>query len=291
MKRIRSYVSLIFCLVVLMAVEGCEKEELSFAGEDSSDVSDEAIMDAYYQDMDDMATVVVNSPTSAQYNGGRTAASFPIDDNRFCNGVIVTLEILVGSSVDYPMGKIIVDFGTSGCTDSKGNVRKGKLIFTYSGLRWTEGTSVVVTTDNYFINGIKLEGTRTSTITNVISNTEIEYSVVLVNGKAIFEDQTFALRESDLSLRYKKGATAVDDKLFVGVNSVASGVTRKQRTYEASLSQPLEYHRFCPLAVSGIKNILVDGQKEIKIEYGNGDCDKTVTVTILNLTKTITVGG
>lgn len=291
MKRIRSYVSLIFCLVVLMAIEGCEKEELSFAGEDSSDVSDEAIMDAYYQDMDDMATVVTNSPSSTQYNGGRTSATFPIDDNRFCDGVVVNLEILEGSTVENPMGKITVDFGTTGCTDLKGNVRKGKLIFTYSGQRWTLGSSVVVTTDNYFINGIKLEGTRTSTITNVISNTEIEYNVVLLNGKAIFEDQTYALRESDLFLRFKKGASAADDKLFVGVNSEASGVTRKQRTYEVSLSQQLEYHRFCPLAVSGIKNILVDGQKEIKIDYGNGDCDKTVTVTILNLTKTITVGG
>jgi hypothetical protein len=292
MKKTISNLFLILCFAATIALEGCEKEEAGISTQDSNDVADEAIIEAYFQDMDDLGGVAISAPTSAEYNGGRTSGTITVTDNRFlCEGISVLLEILEGSTTQHPKGRITVDFGTGGCADLKGNVRKGKLIFTYDGPRLTEGTSLITTTDNYSINGVKLEGTRTTTVIHVASLTDVEYHVVLENGKATFEDQTTATRESDLYLRVVLGSTAAEDKLIVGIDSEASGTTRASRAYLVTLSKKLEYHRFCGLAVSGIKNFVIDGAQNIKVDYGTGDCDNTFTISMLGISRTITIAG
>lgn len=292
MKKTVSYLFLTLCFAAFVALEGCDKEEVGISSHDADASSDEAVMDAYYQDMEDIAGVVISSPSSSEYNGGRTSGTITVNDNRLsCEGTSIVLEILEGSTIEHPKGRITLDFGSAGCTDLQGNVRTGKLIFTYDGPRFTESSSVVTTTDNYTINGVKLEGSRTTTIIHVTSSTDIEYHVVLENGKATFEDMTTATRESDLYLRVVKGSTPVDDKLIVGVDSEAYGTTRAGRSYITTLSKELEYHRFCPLAVSGVKNFVIDGKTNVKVDYGTGDCDNTFAITILGVTRTIVIGG
>jgi hypothetical protein len=280
----------IFMIAAIAFITSCNEEE-RITAQDSQDISEEAVTDSYFQDMDDMAGVAVEAPSDTDFSGGRTNSTFEVSDTRFrCNGspLTLTLERAANSTPSNPSGVITVDFGT-GCTDLRGNVRTGKLIFTYNGRRFMPNSTVVVTGQNYTINGVKLEGTRTLKNITGSTDTSPRFNAVLTGGKATFEDNTIATRTSNISWQWVRGATPADDKLMIDQSSVASGTTRAGRNYEVSLLAPLEYKRFCGIAVSGIKRYVINGEKEITLDYGTGECDKEVTVTVNGVVRNIRV--
>jgi hypothetical protein len=271
-------------------VSSCTDEDrLTVA--DTQDITEEALADSYFQDMDDMAGVALNSPNDTQLSGGRISTTITIEDQRFnCAGIVVTVEPAPNSTVEVPQGVLTIDFGTTGCTDLRGNIRTGKLIFTYNGRRFKPGSTVVTTTDNYTINGILIEGIRT--LTNVSGSTQEapKFNAVLENGKATFlADGTTAERESNITWQWIRAANPAEDYLVIDQSSTANGTTRGGRTYAVSLSKPLKYKRFCGIAVEGIKTYIIDGTKEITIDYGDGTCDKSVVISVNGVTRNLNV--
>jgi hypothetical protein len=261
------------------------KEEERLTANDTQDISEEALTDSYFQDTDDLGGVAIESPEDAQYNGGRASGTITISDDRF---KCATVTIETTGTADNPQGVITVDFGV-GCVDNRLNVRKGKLKFAYHGKRFEPGSTVIMTAENYSINDIKLEGTRTSTNVQGSSSDAPKFNVVLTNGKATFPDGSFAERESNITWEWIRAANPSDDYLMIDQSSVANGVTRGGRTYEVSLIEALKYKRFCGIAVDGIKRYVIDDEKEIVIDYGDGTCDKSVTITVNGVTRNITV--
>ena len=111
-----------------------------------------------------------------------------------------------------------------------------------------------------------------------------------MGGKATFLEATFATRESNITWQWIRGASLADDYLLIDQSSTASGITKGGRTYAVSLSKALKYKRFCGgIPIEGIKKYLIDGTKEIVIDYGNGDCDKKIVVTVNGITRSLTV--
>jgi hypothetical protein len=55
--------------------------------------------------------------------------------------------------------------------------------------------------------------------------------------------------------------------------------------------EELVYRRGCPIAVSGKKKFInVATGKEIIIDYGTGECDRSITITIEGDVRTIRTG-
>jgi hypothetical protein len=147
---------------------------------------------------------------------------------------------------------------------------------------------VVLTPQNYFINDIKLEGIRTHTNLNTSTEEAPRYNVELNGGKATFADGLFATRESDITVQWNRAESSLEDNnLQVESSSTASGTTRGGRTYSLMLLEDLIYKRHCGIAVSGVKKYTINGEKEITIDYGDGECDKTFTITTNGRTRTI----
>jgi hypothetical protein len=261
------------------------KEEERLTASDTQDITEEALTDAYFQDVDDIGGVVIGSPNDDQYSGGRSATTITISDDR-CKCATISIE--ANGTIENPEGLITVDFG-AGCTDNRLNVRKGKLKFAYSGWRFVPGSEVVLTTENYYINGVKLEGTRTSTNVQGSTSDAPKFNVVLSNGKATFPDSSVAERQSNITWEWIRAANPSDDYLLIDQLSEASGVTRGGRAYQVSLVEDLKYKRFCGIAVDGIKRYIIDEDKEIVIDYGDGTCDKSVTITVNDVTHNVTV--
>jgi len=268
-----------------------EEDRLTFT--DTQEVGEEAVTDSYYLDMDDMATVAIGAPEDEEYSGGRKATTITISDIRFCPGTKVTIAPTDNSTASHPKGVITVDFGV-GCNDQHGNIRTGKLIFTYDKWRFEPGSTVVTTTDNYTINGIKLEGTRTLTNVNDESDDLVldprKFNVVLENGKATFlAEGTTAERESDITWSLYSQGDVNDDYLVIEPTSEASGKTRTGHNYQVDVFEALIYKRSCGIAVSGIKKYILDADKEITIDYGQGTCDKSVIVTVNGTSRTFSI--
>lgn len=272
-------------------ISSCKDEERLTAA-DTQDITEEAVTDAYFQDMDDMAGVAIEAPSDDQYSGsGRVSTVITIQDQRFgCEGIVVTVVPADGSTLEHPKGTLTVDFGTTGCLDNNNNVRTGKLIFTYDKWRFQPGATIITTTDNYTINGIKLEGTRT--LTNVTGSSEEapKFNVMLDGGVATFPDNSTATRTSNITWQWDRGEPGPTDDLLVIEPAHAEGTTRGGRHYEVDVLEALKYKRFCGgLAVDGIKKYTIDESKEIVIDYGDGTCDKSVTITVNGVTRDINV--
>lgn len=280
-----------FALIVsVLGISSCKEDEDRITLQDTADITEEALTEAYFQDMDDMAGKAIESPSDETYSGGRTSGTITIEDHRFkCEGIVVTIAVDPASTHDNPKGVLTIDFGTAGCEDLKGNIRKGKLIFTYEGKRFMPGSTVVTTTDNYFINDVKMEGTRT--LTNVQNSTSDapRFNVILADGKATFPNESFATRESNITWQWNRAENPLDDSLEIEVTSTASGTTRSGREYEVTLLEGLVYKRHCDIAVSGVKKYTIDGTKEITIDYGDGTCDRSLTITINGATRNISL--
>jgi hypothetical protein len=80
------------------------------------------------------------------------------------SGTLIIDDSCPAVTVEHPgtgvWPKIItIDYGT-GCTGFYNNTRSGKIIIEVTGLRIAEGSKRTVTFDNYYFNGIKVEGTK-----------------------------------------------------------------------------------------------------------------------------------
>lgn len=286
------------CLAAgLILLTACE-DKLDFNAKDTANVENEAAVDGYFEDTDDMSLTVI-AADQATLNGSREIAGRNIGkdklDFRFaCNTTTVTILFADDNSQATPHGTITIDFGTDGCTDSKGNVRKGKIRVEYRGRRFMPGSTIITTTEGYSINGITLEGTRT--VANITGSTEEspKFSITLTDGKATWPDGLVATREVSRIREWIRGANPMNDEWRV--TGSASGTNRNNNVYEMEITKALVYKRECAIgakvfmAVEGTKELTVNG-KLITIDYGTGDCDKTVTITVDGQSKQVEVRG
>jgi hypothetical protein len=262
--------------------------------EEAAYVSEDAITDAYFEDADDMAGIVLLADEGPS-TGGKVNTTRPITvngDSRFCPGVVITIAIDPESTPEHPIGDITIDFGTEGCTDLRGNVRKGIIHIHFEGKRFQPGSTVVTTFEGYEINGIKLGGTRTLTNVTPTNQDYPKFKVELVDGWAEWPDGTTATREHCFLREWIVGAIRADDQLRVsscdGVIPTASGVNRRGVAYEMNILETLIYKRCSVLAVAGVKEFTANG-KTITIDYGDGECDRIVVITVNGQSRDVRV--
>ncbi|MEM7110616.1 MAG: hypothetical protein AAF519_20470, partial [Bacteroidota bacterium] len=220
-----------FFLVGMFALSACtdETEDTAIDSELTETALTDAEVDAVYEDVDDMVGLSLESTGGVL--GGKVADDEPIDD-RFCEGI-------VSFEGDKTGGTITIDFGEEGCQDPNGNLRKGKIIIVYSGARFLPGSTVVTTLENYSINNIAIEGTRT--LENISSST-IDFPtfhITLVGGKVTWPDETFATRESDRVRVWKRASNPRADSHLV--TGEANGVNRRGVAYEMQILDTLVY--------------------------------------------------
>lgn len=226
---------------------------------------------------------------------------------------------------------VIIDFGT-GCTSQNGQrVRKGKIItvltvpnkttvsingqatevnsrFNFS----TPGAIRVTNFENYYVNDVKVEGTRTITniTTDVTSNPK--HTIKVENGKLTFpatdgSDDVVVTWTSDRIREWTSGHQTInffgaeilipDANPFNDVFKVYgtySGVNRRGNAYTATVTEAeaIEIHTECWKQLIGQpskgKMTVVSENNTAIIDFGAGDCDKTFIVSINGTTYTVT---
>lgn len=183
------------------------------------------------------------------------------------------------ATLDETGKKITIDFGT-GCTSSNGITRKGKIILNYSGNLIFPGAKVVATFEGYFLNGKKIEGTRTITNTGIdFLSSSVSLAVKIENGKITWPDNTFVTISSDQIRLVKLG----DEGYDASITGSASGKSRDGVTFKTLVIDPLIIKQSCittGVSVPGAGKLQFQyGGMEVTVDYGTGTCDKLVTVT------------
>jgi hypothetical protein len=285
---------LFFAMAGLGVLISCSEENVALQ-EEAELITEDAITDVYFEDVDDIAGLALLSDDGTD-NGGRVAESrtIIIQDSRCnCESVVVTITIDPQSTPEKPIGDIVIDFG-EGCTDALGNVRKGKILIHFEGRRFLPGSTVVTIFDNYSINDIQLSGTRTLTNITESSVSAPKFQIQLENGKAVWPDGSEATREHCLVRTWIRAVNPLNDAMVIeqcdGADVAASGTNRRGKSYTMSILEPLVYKRGCPIAVEGVKQFVdVASGKVILVNYGEGDCDRSITISVDGNSRTVNV--
>lgn len=281
--------------LVLITLFSCNDEGIvTLTANDEVTVENETTSDSYFEETDDLS-VLAMAGDNATVTGGKTQSGgrkIDINDHRF-ECADVEIQVADDSSLGKPKGVITIDFG-DGCEDKKGNVRKGKIIITYEGRRFFPESTIVTTFDNYSINGVTIEGVRTVTNTSGSLEEHPSFSIVVVGGKATWPDGTFATREANRTREWIRADNPVNDEWRV--TGTAAGTNRNGKAYTMEIIEALVYKRECAvssrifMAVAGEK-VLTTENRQMTINYGDGTCDRMVTVTINGESKNIEVKG
>jgi len=203
-------------------------------------------------------------------------------------------EVLDCANLDFDTlnQMITIDFG-DGCEGPGGRIRSGKVIIEYDGRRFEPGSFRIVSFDNYFIDGVKVEGVRTITNVSESQLENVSFEITLEGGKLTFEDSSTVTRDVRRVRTWIRAENPLQDETVISILD-ARGTNIDGTSYEVTLLEPLVYKRQCQLggdfiAVEGIKEITINDDSPISMDYGDGSCDNFVDITKDGETTTVEI--
>ncbi len=254
----------------------CQETEMQepVSGEDIEFLESESEVKSMLDNIDD----ITYEAFLYSDNAGRIAE----DDS----SAIVCAQI----SVDRENKIVTIDFG-DGCTDIFGNDKKGKIILTYTDWFFVPGAEHIMTFENFFINGIQIEGTRT--LINISDDPEnvFKYTADMNDGKITWPDGSVVTRQASwIHTRFRAKNINHDKKTLEGG---ASGLNRNGLEYTTEITKKLIWKRMCfaqgraNIPVEGIVTHTLAGEITLTIDYGDGSCDNNAIITQNNRVQNI----
>lgn len=257
----------LFALGIIFLMFSCEKTEELLPQQDTAVLNEEVQVNAAFEEADLFTLAALQSNGL----GLRTQLGMESD---FCPNTKVDF---------YPNNKsIVINFG-DGCTSPKGISRKGKIMVYFSAMSYEDGTEITMTFDGYEVNGLKIQGRRK--LIHRGFNAEDKFflfETVIYDGKVTWPDGTFATVEGEY---LKKLFLPNAERGFkLEVTGGSGGVTRLGIPFLSLIDQKLVFNQECTdkgnwIPSSGIVDLTLNGESKFRINYGNGECDKTATVT------------
>jgi hypothetical protein len=257
--------------VVMLSLFSCQKDSSTIESASLNIADDDAVTDQVFEDVFNTAD---NATIMLDQLGKSAEAKSLVTLTDSCPVVTVS----VPDAGSWPK-VITVDFGT-GCAGLYDNTRSGKIIIEVTGPRLDVGTKRTVTFDNYYFNGIKVEGTKVIENTGYNDNQNLVLSVKLTDGKLTLPDGRFILRSFEHQREWLAGLLTKniwDDECLI--TGTATGTNLDGITYTNTITSALHWKRVCFFIVSGVIKIEREGKETVELNYGSGDCDALAIVT------------
>lgn len=273
-------------VAVSLVFIGCNKKKATFEYDNSNTPKIDKIVDNAYDELTLMSDQAINGSMD-YYKMGKVTVLKPSEkpladqDKAACN-VIITVDTL--NSVKT----VTIDYGTTNCECNDGKTRRGKVITTLTGPYFAVGTVKTHTTVDYYVNDNKIDGTKTVTNMGLNSlgqpyfNVAVNGTVTLSTGEIIAYTAT---RVRTMTAGYSTPLIHLDNEF--DITGSASATISNGSGYTSVITNPLHKKIGCGKFVSGTINFTPTNKPVRVIDYGNGACDETFTVTINGITYTI----
>lgn len=283
MKRVNllAILAISFSLTSFVA---CTSEE--FTGTDAT-LSATASDEAQASNVNDQVISVADDYANAFDANGFTqkSAAQAMIGVTTADTVIVTVD-KPGLTV-FPK-KMCIDFGSTGFTDKRGDVLKGKIYLTISNRMTIAGSTRKLQYANFFINDNAVKGTKTVTYKGDTGG-KPSWNIV-ASDTIVRTDGTTVIWNSDRTrTRTDNNGTPLiywDD--IYSITGSSNGINAKGVAYtmEIDPAKPLVLVGGWKFFVSGA--VLITTEKRTALlDYGDGTKDAKATVTINGVTKTI----
>ena len=244
-----------------------ESTRIENAFDEMTNITDQAIDGSlvYYKS----GAVVVNRPGQK-----------PIQPKTPCN-VLITIDTIAQPHT------LTVDWGTTNCDCNDGKTRRGKIVTTFTGSYLAQGTVLTHTPVAYYVNDVLIEGTKT--VENMGLNASGKpYFNVAIDGQATFtngETMTY------ISSRVRTWTSGFNTPIYrwddtYEITGSANGNHSNGSSFVSNVLSPVVINIGCGFPVSGVIDFTPSGLPTRTIDYGNGTCDLTFTVTVNGNTYT-----
>lgn len=276
--KITKFLFLIGAVAIFLV--SCEKNSTPLNEDDLFLADDEAVAEALFDDLFNTVDGATQMLDVFMKSGDAKGDIVVLADS--CP--MITVEIISETS-----RIITVDYG-EGCTGFFDQTRSGKIIIEVNGFRKMVGSVRTVTFDNYFVNDVKIEGTRMTENLGANENENVVFMSTLTDGKVIFPDEIIVEREFTRYREWIVGydtRTIWDDECFI--TGDASGTTYKGLTYQNTIITALHRKRVCRFFVSGVIEINREDMEPLELDYGDGECDAIAVVRRGDEEKEITL--
>lgn len=190
---------------------------------------------------------------------------------------------------------LTIDWGT-GCTNPDGITRSGKIINYYSGDMADTGSFVLTTYDNYFINGVKIEGQSKLShnirkgnidLQNKYMIRDFDRKVTQPNGDYTIYGGTRSIQKLDTDPEFP----GFPDGWFRVKGFITGTEMKGGETYNwtATIEEPLVY-QYCDYIVFGTMNVNFSNKDKWFVSYGERrECDDQAFITINGVTTPVTL--
>lgn len=277
MKINSNIINLMTVVIFSLLVISCEKNDVQAPEVDLA--QDDALTSDLFEDIFSEVEEAMAFMEDKLYNDGLKSASD------------VTCKIITVERPDdetfWPR-TVTIDYG-EGCIGPNGRTRSGKMIIIVNDRYINEGYYRVVTFEDFYVDGYKMEGQKTVSNEGVNENGNTYFSVSLTDGKVISPEGVEFPKEFNKIREWVAGSETPrfrwDDEYMV--TGIAEGINRKGVAYTRTILEPLHVAKKCRWIKSGSVEIKAEGRETAIMDYGDGTCDRFATVTVGDKTKTI----
>jgi hypothetical protein len=231
---------------------------------------------------------------------GRTSIGDISDDPNTARPMACFTVTIVHTTANAFPVRVIIDFGTTGCTGPGGHIRRGKIITDYTNRLIIPGAMAVTTFDEFYIDDIKVEGTHK--ITNTSSPNTVpphrQFTVEVIAAKLSKSNGNYTEWDSHKTITQTDGLNTpvmpLDDVFKIEGSS--TGRTRRGNLlvgWQSTITMPLMKKFTCRWIVQGrVRSIRANNTAnpwEAILDFGNGTCDNQAVITINGIPYNITL--
>lgn len=277
MKTKKGFLSLMLVAAAsLFIAQSCSKDDEggSMSDTDIALAQDDAYADALYDEVDNfVAEELVNLDIN-----GYSPSGLKSTEEEVCYTV----------SVDHPdlttFPKVItIDFG-SGCSvifNGDTITREGQIIITITDRWFVEGAEHTITFNDFYINGVKIEGTRTITNLGLNERNRLELRIMLEGGRVIFNDTAWVSREAQHTREWSRHLNPLNDTIWI--SGIASGTNLLGEDYVRTIIDPImlvrcESFQYRWVIAGGKVDISNSGRGNCTIDYTGSGCSGDVVI-------------
>ena len=288
--------NLLFIPVVLLLLFACQKEEttenletLLKSGEIvAGDVTIESALNEANYEAELFSQSEQWLRMLAKYKKGNKKFLDGKHNNRYTDGTFPEVTIDTAEA-GYPV-TILIDYGDSTVLHN-GHVISGTLSVEITAKRNTDGAQRIITYNGCKIDSVTVTGTEKETFNG--NNETTRKTTVDTDVTFTLDDGTTILRKGQTVHEWLEGLATLqdhsDDKIQkTGLLTVSSSTGDE---WTKSISEPLIRLGDCRNYVQGVVEYLLNNTVVAVLDYGDGTCDTTATLTVGNEQIEITFEG
>lgn len=253
---------LALALILALITSSCRKS-VRDEDKDTKAAQDFALADVCFNDFSNLLTEVMESESGLRSTNLLSCATVTVD------------------TLAFPM-TVAIDFGT-GCTGSDNRTRSGIVYATFTG-KYRDSLSVITITpsNNYYLEGRKIEGTKIITNKGHNSDGNLWFTVEVNNAVITDTSENWTITfDSDRIREWTEGeGTAILSDDVYEISGTMDGTSRTGNHFTASTTTPVTIKLNCAWAVSGVIEVQPDNVAPRIIDFGSGSCDNDATVSV-----------